>query len=145
MARGMRGSAIAQPPWLAGDCPERRAAAHGFGAAAHPLGDGAAPLLLERQQRFHRHVLVEQIGHHVLGDRRRGAGAAHAVLDHHRAGVDRVVGGREEDEQAVVAIFPRAALAALTGRDAATCAVPVLPPIWMSGRAGGCGPRCRRR
>ena len=67
----------------------------------------------------HRLVLVEQIGQHVAGDRRRGAGAAEAVLDHHRAGVARRADRREEDEQAVVAIAPGGAGAAALGADVA--------------------------
>src|SRR3546814_1778793 len=69
----------------------------------HPLGDVPAPAFLERGQGVHRLLLVEQPGRHVLRDRRRGARSAHAVLDHHRGGVARIVGGREADEQAVIA------------------------------------------
>ena len=105
------------------------------GAARLALGEGAAPACFERGQRGHRLGLVEQIGEHVLGDRRRRAGAAQAVLDHHRAGVARRWRparrrrtGRGRD------ISRRRAGRAGAPVIRRTCAVPVLPPISMPGK-----------
>ncbi len=55
------------------------------------------------------------------------------MLDHHGTGVARIVVRSEEDEQSVVAVFPRAGLAAAETLSETTCAVPVLPAISMSG------------
>src|SRR5687768_8635443 len=73
-------------------------------APSHPLVERAAPAGLELAEALFRLRAVEQIGEHVLGHGRGGAGTAHAVLDDHRSGVARLVERREEDEQAVVAI-----------------------------------------
>ena len=53
-----------------------------------------------------RFLLVEQIGHRIADDRRRGRGAEAAMLDDAADRVARLVGGREGDEQGVVAQRP---------------------------------------
>src|SRR3954471_10854155 len=75
-----------------------------------PLGDAAAPLLLERRQRGHRLLLVVEIGERVAHHRRGEGGAPAAMLDDRGAGVARLVGRREADEQTMVAHLPGEAL-----------------------------------
>ena len=121
--RGMKASAIRPPP--PASAHRRGRAAHSRGVPVHPLGDRSAPLLLHRDQRRHRPVLVEQIGHDVAHQRRGGAGAEPAMLDERGDGIARCPDRREGDEVRMVAHPPGEAVVrlhaagALSRRDAA--------------------------
>ena len=91
--------------------------AEGCHLPRHALGWRTAPALFKLGQPLHRLGRIEEKGQHVLGHRCGGTGTAHAMFNHDGGRVAWIAGRGKADKQAVVAIFPVAALAPLAARD----------------------------